>query len=296
MAKWIPLFAFVLLLTFICWISVSTKSINPSSIDLAIVKGDVSSLRKLHAEGSLAKSLELRNEFGETPLMVAVGRGTLEIVAFLLEQGASIKVRDQFGNSLVHRVRGDHAKEVFQLLLSMGMSLDDCTGFRNDTALSLACSRGDVSITSILLENGASCQIPDRDGRLPIHRAAIYSARCLDLLLKQDGVKLDAVDQFGCTPLLLAVWLNPDSEQSLRVSRLLDAGADVNFRLSGIIPDSSFGFRSSKQVLPKNGESVREFVRRSGNSKLIPLFEWGKAVMEAMPSKPYYQRRFAAST
>jgi ankyrin repeat protein len=273
MAKWIPLFAFVLLLTFIYWISVSTKSLQRSSIDVAIVNRDVSSLRKWQTEGSLKESLELRNEFSETPLMVAVDRGTLEIVAFLLEQGASIKVRDQFGNGLIHRVRGDQAKEVFQLLLSRGLSLDDCTGFRNDTALSLACQQGDVSVTSILLENGANCLIPDRDGRLPIHHAAVYSARCLDLLLKQDGIKIDAVDQFGCTPLLLAVWMNPDSEQSLRVSKLLDAGADVNFRLSGIIPDSSFGLRSSKQVVPKNEESVQEFVRRSGKSQLITLFE-----------------------
>lgn len=75
-----------------------------------------------------------------------------------------------------------------------------------------------------LLEAGASTELADAAGYYPLH-AALYDQDLLSLLLAA-GADVEARDDGGCTPLLLAAACEMEEACNL----LLAAGADVNAR------------------------------------------------------------------
>lgn len=111
-------------------------------------------------------------------------------------------------------------------LVNMGMSLDQDDG--NFTPLSLACLRGDISMTQFLLNNGASVNAESCGGGSPLYNACIcghLEIVCLLITQKADihkayshnemmhSTSLAAASKNGCTSI---------------VSLLIDCGADPN--------------------------------------------------------------------
>lgn len=90
--------------------------------------------------------------------------------------------------------------------------------------LEYAVERGDVSMTSLLLNNGASPNMPD-DGFSPLMQALQRRHDDVAYLLIDKGGNVNAVGPFGYTPVLCA-----DLSDTLLVSYLIQHGADVNAR------------------------------------------------------------------
>lgn len=71
-----------------------------NTITSAVRSGDIAQMRRLMDEGHI---MHCSNRFGETILHIACRRGSLRMIKFLMEEGgASIRVRDDLGRTVLH--------------------------------------------------------------------------------------------------------------------------------------------------------------------------------------------------
>ncbi|NXA44885.1 ANR55 protein, partial [Nothocercus julius] len=163
-------------------------------IDLTVVyqaaaNGDVNTLTAVIREDP--SILECCDSEGCTPLMHAVSGRQVDTVKLLLKMGANINTQDACGR----------------------------------TSLSLATYLGWLEGCVSLLRNGAKQNIPDKNGRLPLHAAtAEPDVRLLNVLLQQSNLsEINHQDNEGMTSLHWAAFHNrPQHTQAL-----LHKGADL---------------------------------------------------------------------
>ncbi|NWY02252.1 ANR55 protein, partial [Nothoprocta ornata] len=163
-------------------------------LDLTVVyqaaaQGDVNTLTAVIREDP--SILECCDSEGCTPLMHAVSGRQVDTVKLLLKMGANINTQDACGR----------------------------------TSLSLATYLGWLEGCVSLLRNGAKQNIPDKNGRLPLHAAtAEPDVRLLNVLLQQSNLsEINHQDNEGMTSLHWAAFHNrPQHAQTL-----LQKGADL---------------------------------------------------------------------
>uniref|UniRef100_A0A803KBW0 Ankyrin repeat domain 55 n=1 Tax=Xenopus tropicalis TaxID=8364 RepID=A0A803KBW0_XENTR len=166
---------------------------DSEEIDLTVVyqasaNGDVNTLTAIIREDP--SILEYCDNEGCTPLMHAVSGRQVDTVKLLLKMGANINTQDACGR----------------------------------TSLSVATYLGWLEGCVSLLRNGAKQNIPDKNGRLPLHAAtAEPDARLLAVLLQQSTLsEINHQDNEGMTSLHWAAFHNrPQHAQAL-----LQKGAD----------------------------------------------------------------------
>ncbi|KAE8593661.1 hypothetical protein XENTR_v10019251 [Xenopus tropicalis] len=135
---------------------------------------------------------------------------------------------DEDGDTALHIavVHGNilAAQRVIALLLHGSRHLDMLNNLRQ-TPLHLAVITDQPAMVSLLLENGATPQIPDRNGQTCVHLACEYeSMRCLEILLRGRKWDLEATNYQGMTALHVAM---NTGRKDLALC-LLDSGADVD--------------------------------------------------------------------
>ncbi|CAM5144875.1 unnamed protein product [Natator depressus] len=169
------------------------KGDSAEEIDLTVVyqtaaNGDVNTLTAVILEDP--SILECCDSEGCTPLMHAVSGRQVDTVKLLLKMGANINTQDACGR----------------------------------TSLSLATYLGWLEGCVSLLRNGAKQNIPDKNGRLPLHAAtAEPDVRLLAVLLQQSHLSdINHRDNEGMTALHWAAFHN----QPQHVQTLLQKGAD----------------------------------------------------------------------
>ncbi|XP_026864859.2 ankyrin repeat domain-containing protein 55 isoform X1 [Electrophorus electricus] len=154
----------------------------------AAATGDVNTLTATIREDP--SILECCDREGSTPLMHAVSGRQVDTVKLLLKMGASINTQDACGR----------------------------------TSLSLATYLGWLEGCVCLLRNGAKQNIPDKNGRLPLHAAtAEVDLRLMAVLLQQSTLcEINHQDNEGMTALHWASFHNRPEH----VQALLQKGAD----------------------------------------------------------------------
>ena len=84
-------------------------------------KGDIIGVRKLIEFGA---SVNVRNRFGWTPLMLAASKGHTPIVRYLLSVGADVRIVNDFGASALAYAALAGECSVIQALLDAGAPVD----------------------------------------------------------------------------------------------------------------------------------------------------------------------------
>ncbi|XP_071991841.1 ankyrin repeat domain-containing protein 55 isoform X5 [Engystomops pustulosus] len=166
----------------------SSEEIDLSVVYQASANGDVNTLTAIIREDP--SILEYCDNEGCTPLMHAVSGRQVDTVKLLLKMGANINTQDACGR----------------------------------TSLSLATYLGWMDGCVSLLRNGAKQNIPDKNGRLPLHAAtAEADVRLLSVLLQQSTLsEVNHQDNEGMTSLHWAAFHN----RPQHVQNLLQKGAD----------------------------------------------------------------------
>uniref|UniRef100_A0A452DWW2 Ankyrin repeat domain 55 n=1 Tax=Capra hircus TaxID=9925 RepID=A0A452DWW2_CAPHI len=166
----------------------SSEEVDLTMVYQAASNGDVSALTAVIREDP--SILECCDREGCTPLMHAVSGRQVDTVKLLLKMGANINTQDAYGR----------------------------------TSLCLATYLGWLEGCVSLLRNGAKHNIPDKNGRLPLHAAtAEPDVRLLTVLVQQSNLsEINHQDNEGMTALHWAAFHN----QPQHTQMLLKKGAD----------------------------------------------------------------------
>jgi len=119
-------------------------------------RSDLTAIQALLRDDSSA--LLDRDKAGNTPLHVAIKKGSMDVIEFLLSHGSNVNARDNNGATPLHTAVWNNRHEGAGLLLSNGADVNA----RNDlgeTPLSYARMRGNWDIASLLLANIAKVNL-----------------------------------------------------------------------------------------------------------------------------------------
>jgi ankyrin repeat protein len=136
----------------------------------AAQRGRVEVMRYLMEEGA---QVDLRDTFDWTPLERACQRGHIQAVSLLIAHGADTATANEFGLPPLMFASGQGHTDVVTLLLAHGCSdIDDQDGEdRHWTALHHACAGGYAAVVRVLVEAGADPHKVDREGETALYFA-----------------------------------------------------------------------------------------------------------------------------
>lgn len=150
-----------------------------SKFMLAIANGDAKRVEYYLKQGV---NVEMRNEEGATPLIIAARLGHVEVAKLLLQYHARINV-------------ADHAFK--------------------DTALKWACYNGHIKVVALLLEHKADLQMRDKEGNTAIIDATRKGRVEIVALLIKHGALVDDQNYKGHTPFAIAKKSNDTKMMTL---------------------------------------------------------------------------------
>ncbi|CAG2239290.1 unnamed protein product [Mytilus edulis] len=170
-------------------------------LSLAVVKGHMEIVRYLVKEGV---SFETRDQRGMTPIMYAAERGHLEIVKFMDTLGSDLKAKSKVGlTPLLFAVQRGHL-EIVQFLKEKGCDLETRSQ-RGMTALMYAAESGNLEIVEYLASHGSILEARDTWwGETPLIFAAEGGHLEIVKHLHKKKSNLEAKTDGGMTPLMFA--------------------------------------------------------------------------------------------
>jgi len=166
---------------------------------IAVERGDLEMIRFLLDEGA---DMEAKYD-GLTPLMLASRKGSADIVRLLLERGANPNEQGTASSRALHFALGTRSEEIVGLLLSHGAEVD-CRDSLGLTPLLDAASRGLGNIVPLLIARGADVNAKNGRGRTPLMLAAMSGHEEVCALLLSNGADADAKDDEAMTAVALA--------------------------------------------------------------------------------------------
>eukprot|EP00063_Salmo_salar_P041909 XP_014016744.1 PREDICTED: ankyrin-1-like isoform X17 [Salmo salar] len=156
---------------------------------------------------------------GFTPLYMASQENHLEVVKFLLENGAnqSLPTEDGFTPLAVALQQGH--ENVVALLINYGTK-----GKVRLPALHIAARNDDTRTAAVLLQNDPNADVLSKTGFTPLHIAAHYENLNVAQLLLNRGANVNFTPKNGITPLHIASRRG----NVIMVRLLLDRGAQID--------------------------------------------------------------------
>ncbi|KAF8526331.1 ankyrin repeat-containing domain protein [Hysterangium stoloniferum] len=168
----------------------------------------------------------------DVALMAACREGSIEIVQWLLKEGAMINDQpdDDYGTALIAACWGGSI-EIVQLLLKEGANVNMQTGSYYGTALIAACGYGSIGIVQLLLKEGADIhgQAGSNFGSALIAACYVGNIGIVQLLLKE-GADINAQSGGNYSTPLIAACCKGSIEL---VQLLLREGADIHGQAGG---------------------------------------------------------------
>lgn len=173
------------------------------------------------------RNINARTSEGDTALHLAVSTADCELVATLLQFGASVKIRNKHQDTALHKAFTQFRDDsIINLLLQYDASTS-AQNKRGETALHMAiASEEGVTRVDHLLVYGADVSIKDESGQTALHLAASRGDWEVANLLILHGAAATETDEDGYTPLHIAAWKGHTPLFQL----LVDNGADVEAR------------------------------------------------------------------
>jgi PTS system fructose-specific IIA component/PTS system nitrogen regulatory IIA component len=159
-----------------------------------------------------------------TLLHIAVATNTLEVIQYLVAQGADVNAK-HWRDTPLHKAAEKNSLEVVQYLISQGADVN-AKGYQGQTPLHYAAGGNSVEVVQYLVSQGADALAKGSLGRTPLHNAAESNTlEVLQYLISQ-GADVDAETGGGDTPLLIAIGKN----SNMSVVEYLFKCSDVNVK------------------------------------------------------------------
>jgi len=166
-------------------------------------------------------NLEVRNLDGNTPLMEAVRSGNVSSADKLARNRADPNTRNIRGDTPLHLAVGMEHYDLVNLLLRLGTSIH-ARNTRNRTPFQISLSISPRMASALLTSDRITASDDMGNSALHIALQERVTEDYIRAIISQNGVRLNAVDYNGKTPLRLAVDF--DILESAKI--IADAGAD----------------------------------------------------------------------
>ncbi|GEM_PF-2496331 len=116
--------------------------------------------------------LNKREKDGLPPLHQTIQQGHLNVVRYLVANGASTSVIDSNGKTPLYLAAQRGQLSALRLLQEAGVSIDQPLAESGERALQAATESGNNSVIEFLLSEGADLNAQDKEGRTSLHVAA----------------------------------------------------------------------------------------------------------------------------
>jgi ankyrin repeat protein len=180
----------------------------------------------------------------------AVEAEDIDAVRKLLNQGVDPNTTDSKGNSILMIAARQGSDQIVALLIARRANVGQRTSF-GDTALLMACLKGDETVVRRLLDAGG--ELNPKQGWAPLHYAAFAGHAGVAKLLLDRGANKDAVAPNTYTALMLAAR----NGKSAVAKVILYRDPDVNYR-------SGSGQTALKIARKNDMKELEELLVRSG--------------------------------
>ena len=152
--------------------------------------GDTERVRQLLDEGA---ALDEKNEYGFTALMEASYHGHTEVAQLLLGKGAAVDEKNENGSTALMEASMNGRTKGLKLLLDMGAAVDE-KNENGSTALIWASIYGHTEVVQLLLDKGAPLDEKDNwNGRTALMLASKEGRTKVMQLLLGKGASVDEV-------------------------------------------------------------------------------------------------------
>lgn len=136
---------------------------------LATLKGSMVICQLLIERGA---NVNHSNANGHTAVKYAGSKNHKELLAYLLDAGGSPNAKDNIGDTPLHRVASMEHHDCLKILLThpkaKGVTSVDAPNKLGNTALHLACECNDATSALLLIEHGASVELPNKAEQTPL--------------------------------------------------------------------------------------------------------------------------------
>jgi ankyrin repeat protein len=205
------------------------QDVGPSSQPILVSRGQATTTQQA-PEPTQEKTMQgidvnLPDQDGRTPLMLAAQNGELSTVQDLLSYGANVNAADNNGwTPLMCAAENGHLMAIQALLSAPGIDID-AKSPDGDAALILAAQNGNDEAVKALINKGANVNAANNNGWTPLMSAAQHGhLTTIQILLSAKGIDIDTKNSDGATALILAAANGKDDI----VKELINNGADVN--------------------------------------------------------------------
>ena len=169
--------------------------------------------------------IKAANERQKTALHFAAEKGHLEIVAYLLENGAEVDAKSIYKTTPLFSAAETGNLELAEMLIKYTADVNAFSQFFG-TALHRAVYMGHPEVSKYLLEHGANVTAQNSTGTV-LHTAALMGRPNLARLLIEYGADVNCVNAMGITPLYYAISTGKDRSSELSML-FINKGADAN--------------------------------------------------------------------
>ncbi|MEG4228888.1 ankyrin repeat domain-containing protein [Microcoleus sp. N9_B2] len=163
------------------------------------------------------------DQSGDTPLHLAVDRGSQDIAELLIANGARVNVRNAKGQTPLYRAIAIGHNEIAALLINNGTDVNNIDG-SGTTPLHKAAHYGTVKILKLLIAKGAEINIQDNQRKTPLDIAVDLKLQDTVARLISKNPDVNSEDKEGRTLLHIAV----DFKLEDVAKKLIAKGAFVN--------------------------------------------------------------------
>uniref|UniRef100_A0A5S6R4I2 ANK_REP_REGION domain-containing protein n=1 Tax=Trichuris muris TaxID=70415 RepID=A0A5S6R4I2_TRIMR len=131
-------------------------------------------------------STTLANNNGQTALHYAASKNHADIVCALLENGAYAGAKDKLGATALHRAASKGNSGVVEKLLANKDCLINSADSEGNTALHLACDEGRRQVAVMLVKEGATLDLKNKEEKTPLDLADVDLRKRLMLLTSKE--------------------------------------------------------------------------------------------------------------
>lgn len=201
---------------------------NPNDIFDAIYNNDIDRVEFLIT--SSPDYINVRNEEGQTPLILAAIEGKEDVLLFLIESGSNINEIDyDEDTALMNVARNGFRENIIEILLNRGadINLQNIHGYSAFMLAVIFNPSNTINTLQTLLNAGADIELRDSEGNTSLQLAVRFEKEDLIMFLIENGeADINSQNNVGDTPLITATY----SGFILIVQTLLTQGANINLQ------------------------------------------------------------------